>query len=113
MYVSNRFGIRTVDPSQYQRVIKDGFDGSEYIISGPREMTFAEACRADWQFESTSPKSKWYIRDDKGNDVTEKPLESAEGIFILVPEYSTDTSREDSDDSDEYSSIHDSVTYYD
>jgi hypothetical protein len=113
MYVGKRIGYRERDPSQCQRVIRDGYDGVEIIISGSGGMTFAEACLADWQFKNLNQNSKWYIKDEHGNDVTEKTIDSTEGIFILVPEYEAITSKAEPNESDEYSSINDSVTYYD
>lgn len=104
---------RERDPSICRRVIRDGPDGAEFIVAGHKEDTFEQACIANWQFESTDLKSKWYIKDEKGNDVTDKPLESADGVFLLIPEYGSEIQKEETDESDEYSSIHDGVTYYD
>ena len=33
-----------------------------------------------------SEKSNWYIKDERGNVVTDRFLETADGIFTLVPE---------------------------
>jgi len=74
------------DPSSCMRVVRDGPGGQEFIISGDREDTFAQACRDNWYFESVNRKSKWYIRDENDNDVTDRSLGSIEGIFTLVPE---------------------------
>ena len=74
------------DPSSCMRVIKDGPNGQEFIISGDREETFAEVCRANWYFESVKRKTKWFIKDERGNDVSDKPLGSVDGIFTLIPE---------------------------
>lgn len=74
------------DPSTCTRVIKDGHDGQEFIITGCREDTFAQACRENWYFKSVSRKSKWYINDERGNDVSDKSLQSVDGILILIPE---------------------------
>jgi hypothetical protein len=101
------------DPDTCMKVIKDGPDGQEFIISGDREDTFAQACKANWYFERVNRKSAWYIKDERGNDVSDMPLGSVDGIFILVPEYGKGVQKKEPDESDEYSSIHDSVTYYD
>lgn len=74
------------DPSTCTRVIKDGHDGQEFIITGGREDTFAQVCRANWYFKSVKRKSKWFIKDEHGNDVNDKPLQSVDGICILIPE---------------------------
>ncbi|MGY5860701.1 MAG: hypothetical protein RTU63_15140 [Candidatus Thorarchaeota archaeon] len=101
------------DSSMIKRVIKDGYDGEEVIVSGNRETTFGQACKDQWQFVSVKRNSRWYIKDDRGNDVSDKLLQSVDGIFVLVPEYGSESQKELPDKSDEYSSIHDSVTYYD
>ena len=110
----SRIGTRVTrvrDPSVCKRVIKDGFGGAEYIVSGDKETTFGQACKDHWQFESVSMNSSWYIKDSRGNDVTDLSLTSFDGICILVPEYGSEKKKKDSDES--ISSIHDSVTYYD
>jgi hypothetical protein len=113
MYAGNRIGYRDRDPTTCQRVIKDGYDGPEVIISGPRESTFAEVCRANWLFKNVAQNSSWFIRDSQGNDVGNASLESVDDIFILAPEYRTEVQKEEPDKSEEISSIHDGVTYYD
>ncbi len=102
---------RNRDPSICKRVIKDGIDGMEFIVSGDKETTFGQACKDHWQFESVSRTSGWYIKDSRGNDVTDMSLFSFDGICILFPEYGSVKKKEDSDES--FYSIHDSVTYYD
>ena len=74
------------DPSTWMRVIRDGPNGQEFIITGDREETFAQACKANWYFESVKRKSKWYIKDERGNDVSDSPLGSVDSIFTLIPE---------------------------
>jgi len=101
------------DPSICRRVIREGYDGAEFIITGDKEETFAQACRANWQFVRINKKSKWFVKDEKGNDVTDRFLESADGVFFIIPEYGSEMLKEETDESDEYSSIHDSVEYYD
>ncbi|TFG28913.1 hypothetical protein EU528_10485 [Candidatus Thorarchaeota archaeon] len=113
MYVSSRIGYKERDPAICQRVIRDGIDGPELIISGPRESTFSQVCRDNWAFANVPQKTAWFIRDEKGNDVTNMPLGTADGVFTLIPEYASETSKQETSEADEYSSIHDSVTYYD
>jgi len=111
--VGNRSVYKDRDASMRSRVIRDGPDGAEFIISDAKEETFGQACRKNWQFTSVNQNSKWFIKDEKGNDVTEKSLETIDGIFILIPEYGSQITKEEPDESDDISSIHDSVTYYD
>ena len=111
--VGSRSAYKDRDPSMRSRVIRDGPDGEEFIISDAKEETFGQACRKNWQFTSVNLKSKWFIKDAKGNDVTDRSLETIDGIFILIPEYGSEITKEEPDESDDISSIHDSVTYYD
>lgn len=107
----SRIGSRVRDPSVCKRVIKDGFGGAEYIVSGDGEDTFSQACKNHWQFESVKRDSGWFVKDARGNDVTDLSLISFDGICTLLPEYGTEKKKKDSDES--FYSIHDSVTYYD
>ena len=101
------------DPSICKRVICDGLDGPEVIVSGKRETTFAQACLENWQFQTARPKERWFIKDARGNDVTDRPLDFSDGVFILYADYGSEQAKEELDESDRYSSIHDSVEYYD
>lgn len=105
--------IRERDPSICKRVIKDGVGGADYIVSGDREETFGQACKEYWQFESIRENSDWFIKDERGNDVTDMPLNSFDGICTLIPEYGSEKKKDKYDKASEYSSLHDSVTYYD
>ncbi|MGY5870777.1 MAG: hypothetical protein RTV72_00890 [Candidatus Thorarchaeota archaeon] len=99
--------------SIYKKIIKDGYDGKEFIVEGDGNTTFGEACKKNWQFESVSKNSSWFIKDERGNDVTDSFLETFDGIFILIPEYGSEMKEREPDKSDTEYSIHDSVTYYD
>ena len=101
------------ESSIYKRVVKDGYDGREFIVSGDSETTFGQACKNQWQFESVGRNSGWYIKDKRGNDVTNMSLISFDGICILIPEYGSEKKTEDRDKVSVSSSIHDSVEYYD
>ena len=96
----------------FKRVIRDGYDGLEFIVDGYENTTFGEACKDQWQFESVRKNSDWFIKDERGNDITNEFLISYSGISILLAEYKSEKKERASDRSDEYS-IHDSVTYYD
>ena len=97
----------------FKRVIKDGFDGAEFIVSGGSETTFGQACKDHWQFDSVSRNSGWFIKDERGNDVTDMFLTSFDGICILIPEYGSGKQKKENNKASEYTSIHDSVEYYD
>ena len=104
---------KKTESSIFKRVIKDGYDGKEFIVSGDSKTTFSQACKNQWQFESVSRNSGWYIKDERGNDVTNMSLISFDGICILIPEYGLEKHTEDRDEASRYSSIQDSVEYYD
>ncbi len=97
----------------FKRVIKDGFDGAEFIVSGDSETTFGQACKDHWQFDSVSRNSGWFIKDERGNDVTDISLDTIDSICILIPEYGSEKQKKASDEDSKYSSLHDSVEYYD
>ena len=97
----------------FKRVIRDGYDGAEFIIEGDEKTTFGEACKEQWQFKSVNRNSNWFIKDERGNDVTDMLLILYSGIGILIHEYGSEKKEMYSDKSDEYPSIHDSVKYYD
>jgi len=101
------------DASICKRVIKDGPDGDELVISGERNVTFAQACRMNWFFQSIDKKSRWFIQDERGNDVSDRTLESIDGVFTLNSAYGSEIQKDESGKQEEYSSIHDSVEYYD
>ncbi|MHA2022298.1 MAG: hypothetical protein ACTSWQ_01410, partial [Candidatus Thorarchaeota archaeon] len=104
---------RDRDPSICKRVIKDGFGGTEYIVSGDKDDTFAQACKNYWQFESVKRDSGWFVKDARGNDVTEMSLNSYDGICMLIPEYGSVKTEDKHDEASKYSSIQESVEYYD
>ncbi len=112
----SRIGTRVTrvrDPSVYKRIIKDGYDGPEFIVMGDGNITFGQACRDNWQFMSVREKSRWFIKDERGNDVTDMSLFSFDGICILILEYGSGKEKKEHSKVSEYSSIHDSVEYYD
>ncbi len=98
------------NPRLYRRAVRDGIEGVEKLVTGFETTTFREACIDNWQFKSVDKKSNWMVRDDRNNDVTDKPLSCFDGILIIEGEYPT---METSSESDEFTSIHDSVEYYD
>lgn len=106
---------RERDPTICERVIKDGSDGPEYLISGPQEETFGQACKEQWQFLKTDKHSSWIIKDERGNDITNSPLGSYDSIAIIVGTYGSEyfTGEAESDLPSEYTSIEDGTEYFD
>jgi hypothetical protein len=105
--------LKDQEYSLTKRVIKDGYDGPEFIVMGNGMITFRQACLDNWQFKSVREKSDWFIEDEHGNDVTNMSLDSIDGICTLIPEYGSQKQKKASDEDSIYSSIQDSVTYYD
>jgi hypothetical protein len=103
------------DPTICERVVKDGPDGADYLISGPAKETFGDACKKHWQFVRTDKRSSWIIKDERGNDITNSPLESYDGIAMIVGTYGAEyyTGESESDLPSDYTSIEDSTEYYD
>jgi ABC-type multidrug transport system fused ATPase/permease subunit len=103
------------DPSIFERVIRDGFDGAEYLVGGHREETFGHACQKNWQFTKTDRHTGWIIKDERGNDITNASLASYDGIAIIVSTYGEESMLEkpESDTSSDYTSIDEGVEYYD
>ncbi len=98
------------NPSLFSRVVRDGIEGVEKLVTGSEKTTFREACLDNWQFKSVVRKSDWMVRDERGNDVTDQPLSRFDGVLYIEGDYPI---MESSNESDEYTSIHDSVEYYD
>jgi len=103
------------DPTQCRRVVKDGIDGADYLISGPLKESFGQACRNNWQFEKTDKHSSWIVKDERGNDITNSPLESYDSIAMIVGTFGSEyfTGESESDIPSEYTSIEDGTEYYD
>ena len=68
------------DASSVDRVITENKSGRRHVISGWKDQTFRSACLEAWVFTSVKKKSDWTIIDDKGNDISDTPMSSYEGI---------------------------------
>jgi hypothetical protein len=101
------------DPTVYRRAVKDGVDGVEYIVNGSETTSFREACMDNWHFLYVDRKSSWLIKDDRGNDITESPLSTYDGIAVLIGDYGTKSQRDSTDRRAEFSDLKDTVEYYD
>lgn len=104
-----------IDGSVVHRVVMDPISDEGYIISGPPHITFREACLSQWPFERIPTKSDWIIRDERSNDVSDKPLSDVDGI-TFIEAYITSTPiqmSEERDKEDRYSTPGSAVEYYD
>ncbi len=110
---SKRRGFKDSFISEYQRIVRNDVDGEDYIVNGAASTTFREACLENWQFLYVKRKSSWFVKDDKGNDISEVPLSVYGGKAILVSEYVTESYRGSTDETADYSDSNESVEYYD
>lgn len=109
------------NPSYIARVIAYRNGNEEYIVSGEPSSTFREVCLIDWPFSSISKSSQWDVVDERGNDISNSTLESYHGIaeirvrgIVMTRGYHVGTPNESQEDkSEEYTSIHQGVTFYD
>jgi hypothetical protein len=106
------------DPNHISRVVGDTNTKEEYIIFGAPDWSYRTALLSDWPFNNVSKSGDWIVKDERGNDISNTPLERYDSIASIeyhIPEKSSiEEYREKSDDrSDEYTSIDQGVTYYD
>ncbi len=73
---------RPVDTSIAHRVVRDMATKEEAVIDGDHATSFRKAMQDEeiWVFSQTSRDSKWIITDDRGNDISNKPLNLFDGI---------------------------------
>jgi hypothetical protein len=73
---------RPIDTSIAHRVIRDMATKEEAVIDGPHSTSFKEAMQDEeiWVFSQISRDSKWIITDDRGNDISNKPLSFFDGV---------------------------------
>jgi len=68
------------------RTVKNPDSGKDYFIRGREEMTLKEILQERWPFKENDQRSKWYIVDQLGNDVTAMSLGSInETVSIVFP----------------------------
>ncbi|MHA1907535.1 MAG: hypothetical protein ACW98Y_09600 [Candidatus Thorarchaeota archaeon] len=106
------------DPTHISRVVGEPTSGEEHIINGKPEWTYRNTLLSDWPFKSIPRSSEWFVKDERGNDISNTPLGQYNSIASLeyrAPAKSNlDEYREKLEDrSDEYTSIDQGVTYYD
>ncbi|MCK4484087.1 MAG: hypothetical protein KAU89_04640 [Candidatus Thorarchaeota archaeon] len=73
---------RPVDTSIAHRVVRDMATREEAVIDGDYAISFRKAMLDEeiWVFSQISRDSKWIVTDDRGNDISNKPLNSFDGI---------------------------------
>jgi len=101
------------DSSVLRCVVVDEHTGEERVIFGSPQSTFGEACRRDWPFKHVDKDANWIIEDARSNDITRKRLSDYDGIARIVPKYGVKRMSDYHSEERSYSSIEDSVEYYD
>ena len=73
---------RPVDTSIAHRVVRDMATREEAVIDGDYAISFRKAMLDEeiWVFSQISRDSKWIVTDDRGNDISNKPLDSFDGV---------------------------------
>ncbi len=71
------------------RTVKIRDKQKDYFIRGAGDTPIREALLDDWPFDEQDSDSKWYVVDDRGNDITNAPLSSLEGTATVIIEEST------------------------
>ncbi len=73
---------RPVDTSIAHRVVRDMATMEEAVIDGDYEISFRKAMLDEgiWVFSKISRDSKWIVTDDRGNDISNKTLDSFDGV---------------------------------
>jgi len=73
---------RPIDTSIAHRVIRDMATMEEAVIDGDYAISFRKAMQDEeiWVFSQISRDSKWIVTDDRGNDISNKPLNFFDGI---------------------------------
>ncbi len=77
---------REVDPTKYHRVVMDPVSGEEIVVHGKQDTSLRRAVIRYWGFSRFRRRSGWIIVDESGNDVTDLPLSSLEGIATITDE---------------------------
>jgi len=64
------------------RVVRDDESGAEFIIRAQPDTSIREILESDWPFKQKKSR-RWYLMDQVGNDVTDRPISDWDGIAII------------------------------
>ncbi|RDE14463.1 MAG: hypothetical protein C4K49_07595 [Candidatus Thorarchaeota archaeon] len=107
-----KLAVRPLDVSVVTRVVRNPLSGQECVVSGSSSTTFRQACLAKWPFKDVSAHGNWIILDDRGNDITNRPLTSCDCVAVIHVETDKQT-EEASQIAEEESSMHRTARFYD
>ena len=68
------------------RTVRIGDNQKDYFIQGEVDTPLREVLLANWPFDGQDPDSKWHVVDNRGNDITDAPLDSLDGTAIIIVE---------------------------
>jgi hypothetical protein len=71
------------------RTVKIAGEQKDYFIQGAGDTPIKEVLLEDWPFDEQDSDSKWHVVDNRGNDVTNVPLDSLDGTSTIVVEEDT------------------------
>lgn len=68
--------------SKVSRVVRDTESGIEKIIRADPNITIRHILEKDWTFPKKKS-SRWYLVDEVGNDITDRPISDWDGIAVI------------------------------
>ncbi|TFG96657.1 hypothetical protein E4H12_10555 [Candidatus Thorarchaeota archaeon] len=66
------------------RTVKIAGIPKDYFIKGAGGASIKKVLHDDWPFKEIDHNSNWHVVDELGNDVTNDPISSLDGIAIVV-----------------------------
>ena len=64
------------------RVVRDDESGAEFIIRAQPDASIREILERNWPFRQKKSR-RWYLKDQIGNDVTDRPISDWDGIAVI------------------------------
>jgi hypothetical protein len=74
----------TPDRDTVVRVVVSDISEKEYFVYGELEETVRAAIETDWPFKGKLKDKEWRVRDERGDDVTDKKYTEVEGTLRVV-----------------------------
>ena len=66
------------------RTVRIAGNDREYFIRGAGDSLLGEILHENWPFQEHRQQSKWYVVDERGNDVTNQLLNSLDGTASII-----------------------------
>ena len=87
--IPSHAGWSTGFSGEIVRTVKLASENKDYFIRGKEDTSIKKALLDDWPFSEQDPDSNWHVVDELGNDVTNNPLSSLDGIATIIIEEDT------------------------